>query len=145
MSLDGDYDPENIFAKVIRGEAPCAKVFEDGEVFAFLDLFPQTRGHTLVVSKTSRARNLLEVEPRDLETLILGVQRVARAVRAAMAPDGLAVTQFNGVVAGQTIFHLHFHILPRWAGQALAGHGQSRMADSGELAELAKAIASEIA
>ena len=144
MSLTGDYDPDNIFAKVIRGEAPCAKVFEDGEVFAFMDLFPQSQGHALVVSKTSKARNLLDVEPRDLGTLILGVQRVSRAISSALKPDGLVISQFNGAPAGQTVFHLHFHIIPRWQGRSPTDHGQAAMADAAELAELAKAIAAQI-
>lgn len=145
MSLDGTYDPANIFAKVLRGEAPAAKVYEDGEVLAFMDLFPQSRGHTLVISKTSQARNLLDVEPEPLATLVLGVQRVARAIRATLNPDGLIVTQFNGAPAGQTVFHLHFHIIPTWEGKALAGHGGARMADTAELAALAKEIQAKIA
>jgi histidine triad (HIT) family protein len=144
MSLDGDYDPDNIFAKVLRGEAPAAKVFEDGEVFAFLDLFPQSRGHALVVSKISHARNILDVEPFALEKLILGVQRISRAIRSALHPDGIVVTQFNGAPAGQSVFHLHFHVIPRWEGQPLAGHGMARMADPAELAELARQIAAQI-
>ena len=112
MSLDGEYDRDNLFARILRGELPCAKVYEDADVFAFMDLFPQARGHLLVVSKTSHARNLLDVEPAALEKLILGVQRLARATRAALQPDGMAITQFNGAPAGQTVFHLHFHIIP---------------------------------
>jgi histidine triad (HIT) family protein len=144
MSLDGDYDPNNIFARMLRGEVPAAKVFEDGEVFAFLDLFPQSRGHALIVSKISQARNILDVEPFALEKLALGVQRIARALRAALNPDGIVVTQFNGAPAGQSVFHLHFHLIPRYEGAALAGHGSARMADPGELAELAKQIAAKI-
>ena len=144
MSLDGAYDDQNIFAKVLRGEAPAAKVFEDGEVLAFMDLFPQSRGHTLVISKTSTARNLLDVAPEDLCVLMKGVQRVARAVRGALNPDGIIVTQFNGAVAGQTVFHLHVHIIPRWDNVPMAGHGGSRMADTVELAALAKEIAAKI-
>ena len=145
MSLDGTYDPANIFAKVLRGEAPAAKVFEDHDVLAFMDLFPQSRGHTLVISNTSHARNLLDVEPHDLQTLVLGVQRIAKAVRAVLKPDGLIVTQFNGAPAGQTVFHLHFHIIPVWEGVALAGHGGARMAETTELAALAKEIHAMIA
>ncbi len=144
MSLDGAYDDGNIFAKILRGEAPAAKVFEDDQVLAFMDVFPQGRGHVLVISKQSQARNLLEVEPEALEPLILGVQRVARAVRAALKPDGVAVMQFNGAVSGQTIFHLHFHIIPRWSGVALEPHARVRMADPAELAMLAKDIAAMI-
>ena len=144
MSLDGDYDDTNIFAKMIRGEAPCAKVYEDADTLAFLDLFPQSKGHTLVISKTARARNLLDVEPEALKTLIAGVQTVARALNAALEPDGLVVTQFNGAPAGQTVFHLHFHIIPRYDGVPVAGHGGARMANPDELAALAKMIAAGI-
>ena len=143
MSLDGAYDDSNIFARMIRGEVPAAKVYEDDEVMAFLDLFPQSRGHTLVISKTSRARNLLEVEPQALQTLIVGVQKVAAALRATLKPDGLVVTQFNGAPAGQTIFHLHFHIIPRYQDQPLGAHGGGR-ADAAELAALAEAIAANL-
>lgn len=145
MSLEDAYDPDNIFAKIIRGDIPCAKVFEDGEVLSFMDAFPQARGHTLVVSKTSHARNLLDVEPQALTETILGVQRVARAIRSALKPDGLIVTQFNGSAAGQTVFHLHFHIIPRWTDQGLVGHGQAGMADMAELQAIAKRIAADIA
>ncbi len=144
MSLDGDYDLDNVFARVIRGELPAARVFEDGDVLAFMDLFPQSRGHTLVVSKTSHARNLLDVEPQALTTLMLGVQRVARAVRSALHPDGLVVTQFNGAPAGQTVFHLHVHIIPRWSDLPLKGHVQGGAADADELASLARRIAADI-
>ncbi len=144
MSLDGRYDPDNVFAKVIRGEAPAAKVYEDHDSLAFMDLFPQSRGHVLVVSKGSQARNLLEIEPERLQHLVLSVQRVARAVRAALKPDGVAVMQFNGAAAGQTVFHLHFHVIPRYADQPLGGHGHGRMADPAELQALARAIAAEI-
>jgi histidine triad (HIT) family protein len=145
MSLDGTYDQGNIFAKILRGEAPCARIFEDEHVFAFMDVFPQSRGHALVIPKHSSARNLLEEEPAVLSPLILGVQRVARAVRAALQPDGVLVTQFNGAVAGQTIYHLHFHIIPRWEGVALKGHGVGGMADMAELKALADEIAAQIA
>jgi histidine triad (HIT) family protein len=144
MSLDGTYDDGNIFAKMVRGEAPCAKVYEDDGVLAFLDLFPQSRGHTLVVSKSARARNLFDIEPDELSTLIQGVQKVARGVRAALSPDGLVVTQFNGAPAGQTVFHLHFHIIPRYEGVPVTAHGASRMADTAELAALAKAIGAKV-
>jgi histidine triad (HIT) family protein len=140
MSLIGAYDPDNIFAKILRGEIPAVKVFEDADVLAFMDLFPQSKGHTLVISKTSQARNFLEVAPVDLERLILGVQRVAKAVEAALNPAGLIVTQFNGAPAGQTVFHLHFHIIPRYEGVEVAGHGRSGMAD----VEVLKALAGQI-
>lgn len=144
MSLDGTYDDGNIFAKILRGEMPAARVFEDDHVFAFMDVFPQTRGHTLVIPKRSAARNLLDEDPAVLAPLILGVQRVARAVRAALKPDGLVVTQFNGAPAGQTVFHLHFHIIPRWDGVAHSRHADGGMADPAELKFLAQQIAKQI-
>jgi len=144
MSLDGTYDDGNIFAKILRGEIGAARVFEDDHVFAFMDVFPQTRGHTLVIPKHSVARNLLEEDPAILAPLILGVQRVARAVRAALKPDGLTITQFNGAPAGQTIFHLHFHVIPRWEGAEPARHAAGVMADMAELKVLAAQIAARI-
>jgi histidine triad (HIT) family protein len=144
MSLDGTYDDGNIFAKILRGETPAARVFEDDHVLAFMDVFPQAKGHTLVIPKHSTARNLMDEEPTVLAPLILGVQRVTRAVRAALKPDGIVVTQFNGAPAGQTIFHLHFHIIPRWEGVALGRHGGGGMADPAELKALADQIAAQI-
>ena len=144
MSLHGDYDANNIFAKILRGDMPAARVFEDEHVLAFMDVFPQSRGHTLVIAKHSQARNLLDIEPQPLSHLILGVQRVARAVKAALNPDGLVVTQFNGAPAGQTVFHLHFHLIPRWEGVALRPHGLGEMADATELQALARLIGDQI-
>jgi histidine triad (HIT) family protein len=144
MSLDGVYDDGNVFAKILRGEIPSAKVFEDVETLALMDVFPQTRGHTLVISKTSRARNLLDIEPEALNAVMATVQRVARAVKAALNPDGILISQFNGSVAGQTIFHLHVHILPRWAGVELGRHGEGGMADATELMALAEMIRAEV-
>lgn len=145
MSLDGTYDPGNIFAKIIRGDMPAARVFEDESVLAFMDVFPQARGHTLVIPKKSIARTILEVEPEVLGELMVGVQRVTRAVRAALKPDGIIVTQFNGQAAGQTVYHLHVHIIPRWEGAALGRHGGAGPADAVELRALAAQIAAEIA
>ena len=144
MSLDGTYDADNIFAKILRGEMPAARVFEDDHVLAFMDVFPQARGHTLVIPKHSTARNLMDEEPQVLTTLILGVQRVTRAVRAALRPDGIVVTQFNGAPAGQTIYHLHFHIIPRWEGVPVGRHAAGGMADPAELKALAEQIAAQI-
>ena len=143
MSLDGTYDPGNIFAKILRGEMPAVRVFENDDVLAFLDVFPQAQGHTLVIPKHSTARNLLDEVPEVIGPLMLGVQRVARAVRIALNPDGLMISQFNGAPAGQTVFHLHVHIIPRWEGVALGRHGQG-MADMDELKVLAAKIAAEV-
>ncbi|WP_334161328.1 HIT family protein [Phenylobacterium sp.] len=144
MSLDGTYDDGNIFARILRGEMPAARVFEDEHVFAFMDVFPQSKGHTLVIPKHSRARNLLEEEPQVLSELVLGVQRVARAVRAALKPDGIVITQFNGAPAGQTVYHLHVHIIPRWEGVPVGRHAGGQMADAEELKALAQQIAAQI-
>lgn len=144
MSLDGAYDPANVFAQVIRGELPAAKVLEDGEVLAFMDLFPQSRGHVLVISKVSRARNVLDVEPSHLAVLMRAVQRVARAVRAALTPDGIVVTQFSGAAAGQTVFHLHFHVIPSYEREPLGRHAAGFPADPAELADLALRIAAAV-
>src|SRR5690349_21093010 len=111
MSLDGTYDDQNIFAKIIRGEIPSVKIFEDDEVMAFMDAFPQAKGHCLVISKTSKARNLLDAEPKTLGRVIGATQKLARAVRAALNPDGITVMQFNGAPAGQTVYHLHVHVI----------------------------------
>ena len=144
MSIDGTYDDANIFAKILRGEAPSARVYENDHVLAFMDVFPQSRGHTLVILKESKARNILDVEPQALQHMIVDVQRIARAVRVALKPDGIVVTQFNGAPAGQTVYHLHFHIIPRWEGQPLGRHGQGGMADPADLAVLARQIADAI-
>lgn len=141
MSLHGTYDPGNIFAKIVRGEAPCARIWEDEHALAFLDLFPQSRGHTLVIPKDVQARNLLDVEPQALGRLIAAVQTVAKGLDKALKPDGLVLTQFNGAPAGQTVFHLHFHLIPRYEGVPVQAHHASRMADTAELAALAKEIA----
>ena len=144
MSLTGAYDPANIFAKILRGEAPCAKVFEDDVVLAFMDVFPQTRGHTLVIPKASTARNFFEFPPGAVGPYMTSVQTVARAVERALKPDGVSIVQLNGATAGQTVFHLHFHVLPRWEGVAMKGHGKAPMADMAELKALAAQIAAAL-
>ncbi len=144
MNLHGAYDHNNLFAKILRGEIPCAKAFEDDIALAFMDIFPQSRGHTLVAPKGVSARNFLEL-PRELVGPYLErVQRVAIAVEKALAPDGVAITQFNGALAGQTIFHPHFHIIPRYEGAALAGHGHGNKAETADLEALAAQIASAL-
>lgn len=120
------------------------RVFEDDHVMAFMDVFPQAKGHTLVIPKHSTARNFLEEAPEIVGPLMLGVQRVARAVRAALNPDGLVITQFNGAPAGQTVYHLHVHIIPRWEGVPLGRHAEG-MADVEELKALAAQISAKIA
>ena len=144
MSLHGDYDPDNIFAKILRGDMPSVKVWEDDDVLAFMDVFPQSEGHVLIVSKTSTARNILEIEPEVLAKLAVAVQRTARAVEKALKPEGLSLMQFNGDAGGQTVFHLHFHIVPRWADRPMKGHGHAPMADAEQLKALAQKIAAAL-
>ena len=144
MSLHGAYDPDNIFAKILRGDMPSVKVWEDDDVLAFMDVFPQSEGHVLIVSKTSTARNILEIEPEVLAKLAVAVQRTARAVEKALKPEGLSLMQFNGDAGGQTVFHLHFHIVPRWADRPMKGHGHAPMADAEQLKALAQRIAAEL-
>jgi histidine triad (HIT) family protein len=144
MSLHQTYDPDNIFAKILRGEIPSAKVWEDDHVLAFMDVFPQSEGHVLVISKTSTARTLLDIEPDVLARLTAAVQRTARAVHRALAPDGFQIFQYNGEAGGQSVFHLHFHIVPRWAGRPMKGHGHAPMADAGALRVLADRIAAAL-
>ncbi len=139
MSLDGIYDPDNIFAKILAGDIPCAKVYEDDQVLSFMDVFPQTRGHTLVIPKAS-SRNLLDTDPALLANVIQKTQIIASAVRKAFEPDGIVITQFNGTAAGQTVFHLHFHILPRFTGSNVAPHASGQMADMNELNQQAAKI-----
>ncbi len=122
MSLHGDYDAQNIFAQIIRGEAPCYKLYEDEEVLAFLDVFPQSYGHTLVIPKRVAARNILDIDCDTLGKLMAVVQRLTRVLVDELAPDGVQVAQFNGAPAGQTVFHLHMHIVPRFAGETLGVH-----------------------
>lgn len=144
MSLNGTYDDNNLFAKIQRGEVPAVKVYEDDAVLAFMDIFPQARGHVLVIPKGVKARNLLDLPESKVGQLMWQVQRITKAVVKALKPDGVTVTQFNGEDAGQTIFHLHFHIIPRYAGVRLAGHGHSNRADIPELEKIAKDIAAAL-
>ena len=140
MTLHAAYDPDNIFAKILRGEMPAVKVYEDETALAFMDVFPQSEGHTLIVPKGVEARNLLDMPADKLGPYMQAVQKVAKAVEAALTPEGLVVTQFNGAPAGQTVFHLHFHIIPRWQDVALGRHGSGEMADMEVLGALAERI-----
>ncbi len=112
------YDPNNIFAKILRGELPAHKVFEDDKAFAFLDIMPRAPGHTLVIPK-SPARTILDIAPDDLAQVMKAAQRIARAAVAVFAADGLTIQQFNEPAGGQVVFHLHVHVIPRKTGMAL--------------------------
>lgn len=142
MSLDGIYDEANPFALIVAGKIPSTKLYEDDHTLAFLDIQPQSKGHALVISKWSQARNILEIEPDALVQVMATVQKVAQAIRKALNPDGLHIAQFNGAPAGQTVFHLHVHIVPRWAGRAtgFAAHAQGDFADADGLRALAEEI-----
>ncbi|WP_434700451.1 HIT family protein [Pseudomonas sp. D1-1] len=135
MSLYGQYDPQNIFALILRGEAPCYKIYEDTDVLAFLDIFPQSRGHVLVIPKAAQARNILDVDPAVLGKMMSAAQRLTRILVDELQPDGVQIAQFNGAPAGQTVFHIHVHIIPRWDGAAPEAHGQGK-ADPQELEAL---------
>ena len=115
------YDPNNIFAKILRGEIPCHKVYEDGDALVFMDVMPQSPGHALVVPKAP-SRNLLDADPAVLAKIIPLVQKVAIASKAAFGADGITVWQFNEPAGGQTVFHLHYHVIPRYDGQPLRSH-----------------------
>lgn len=137
-----DYDPGNIFAKIIGGEIPAHKVYEDEHVLAMMDIFPQSRGHLLVIPKAP-SRNLLDADPATLSAVMPTVQRLARAVQQALQPDGIRIAQFNEAPAGQSVFHLHFHVIPVYEAAPLGRHGEGK-ADDAELAAQAKAIAAAL-
>ncbi|MEM5517272.1 HIT family protein [Henriciella sp. AS95] len=140
MTLHATYDTDNIFAKMLRGEVPAVKVFEDDVALAFMDIFPQVEGHTLVIPKDVEARNLLEMPDDKLGPYMQRVQKVAQAVEKALQPDGVRVMQFNGAPAGQTVYHLHFHILPIFEGSETRSHASGKPADMDELKALADKI-----
>jgi histidine triad (HIT) family protein len=133
------YDSANVFAKILRGEIPAFKVFEDARALAFMDAMPQSDGHTLVIPKVE-AENFFDVQPDALAELIKATQHVAKGVEAAFKPDGMRIIQFNGEVAGQTVFHIHFHIIPCYTGQPLKAHHRD-WADKAVLAEHAQRVA----
>ena len=132
------YDPNNIFAKIIRGEIPAFKVYEDERALAFMDAMPQSEGHTLVVPKVN-ACNFFDIEPDALAELIKATQHVAKGVRKAFNPAGVRIIQFNDPAAGQTVFHIHFHIVPCYDGAELKSH-QRDWADKAVLAQHAERI-----
>jgi len=131
------YDPQNVFARVLRGDIPAHKVYEDDVALAIMDIMPRAEGHVLVIPKQP-SRGLIDIEPQNLGQLITRVQHVAKAVKAGLGADGLTLQQFNESAGGQVIFHLHFHILPRWDGVALRPPGS--MANNEKLKEQAEKI-----
>ncbi|HST95524.1 MAG TPA: HIT family protein [Microvirga sp.] len=132
------YDRNNIFAKILRGELPCQKVYETDKALAFMDIMPRGDGHVLVIPKTE-ARNILDVAPDDLADLARAVQVVARAVKEALDADGVTIQQFNESAGGQVVFHIHVHVIPRFEGVPLKPH-TGQMEDPDTLARFAEKI-----
>jgi len=137
------YDENNVFAKVLRGEIPCHKIYEDEDTLAFLDIMPRTDGHALVITK-EKARDLFDVRPEALAKLMAVVQKLAPVIQEAVGAEGVLIQQFNGAAAGQTVFHLHVHIIPRKEGEALKPHA-GKMADQAQLAATAEKIRKRLA
>jgi histidine triad (HIT) family protein len=132
------YDENNIFAKILRGEIPCHRIYEDDHTLAFMDVMPQSPGHLLVVPKTP-SRNILDADPTVLSELIPIVQKLAKAAKEAFEADGITVIQFNEPASGQTVYHLHFHVIPRYEGLPLKPHS-GKMEDNDVLASQAEKI-----
>ena len=131
------YDTDNIFAKILRGEIPSHKIYEDSDTFAFLDIMPRADGHLLVIPKTP-ARNLLDASPDQLAAVMATVQKLSHAAMQAFGADGITIQQFNEAAGGQEVFHLHFHVLPRHEGERMRPPGT--MADSDVLAAQAEKL-----
>lgn len=137
------YDPDNVFARMVRGEIPCIRVHEDEHTLAFMDIMPQSDGHVLVIPKVA-GENLLDTPPESAAAAIVTTQRVARAVQSALGAPGIIVTQFNGGAAGQTVFHLHFHVIPVYQPGQLRMHAREK-ADPAKLEEQAARIRAALA
>ncbi|UUP15806.1 HIT family protein [Nitratireductor thuwali] len=137
------YDQDNVFAKILRGELPAQKLYEDDKTLAFMDIMPRGDGHCLAIPKQP-ARNLLDADTDSLAALMATVQKVGRAAMTALEADGLTIQQFNEEAGGQIVFHLHVHIIPRFTGVALRPHS-GEMADQDKLAEQAAKIKAALA
>lgn len=135
------YDDQNIFAKILRGEIPSFKVYEDDETYCFMDIMPRTDGHCLVIPKTP-CRNVLDATDTQLAAVMATVKKVANAAKAAFGADGITLQQFNETAGGQEVFHLHFHIHPRHAGVPMRAPGQ--MGDMDAIKGHAAAIAAAL-
>ena len=137
------YDPNNIFAKILRGELPCYKVYEDDKTLAYLDIMPRMPGHTLVLPKAP-ARNILDASPDDFAHVMMVAQKVAKAAMTAFEADGITIQQFNEGAGGQVVFHLHVHVIPRKTGVAMKPPASAKEKPE-LLAEQAKKLAAVIA
>lgn len=142
MSTSLAYDATNVFAKILRGEMPAHRVYEDAETLAFMDIMPRADGHCLVIPKMP-SRGLLDAEPAALAAVMATAKRVARGAMEAFSADGITLQQFNEAAGGQVVFHLHVHVLPRHEGVSLRPH-TGTMADDGLLAEHAARLKSAI-
>jgi len=136
------YDPSNIFAKILRGEIPAVKVYEDDRTLAFMDVMPEADGHVLVVPKEA-VEDILSLSPEGLSAMMATVQKVAKAVDKALSPGGILLKQYNRAPAGQSVFHIHFHIVPRWEGVPMAPHGKV-MVEAARLEPIAAKIRSAL-
>ena len=136
------YDSSNIFAKILRGEISAVKVYEDSATLAFMDVMPEADGHVLVVPKEA-AEDILRLSPEGLTPLMATVQKIAKAADKALAPDGILIKQYNRAAAGQSVFHIHFHIIPRWEGVPMAPHGKA-MVEAARLEPIAAKIRSAL-
>ena len=136
------YDPENIFAKLLRGEIPAARVYEDEHTLAFMDIMPRTDGHCLVIPKAG-IRNILDASPAQLAACIATVQKVSHACMKAFGADGITLQQYSEAAGGQEVFHLHFHIHPRHTGLPMRSAG--KMGDMDKIKGHAEAIAAALA
>lgn len=131
------YDPDNIFAKILRGEIPCEKLYEDEETFVFMDIMPRADGHCLIIPKTP-CRNMLDASDAQLAACLRTVRRMGHAVMKGLGAEGVTVQQFNEAVGGQEVFHLHYHVLPRHEGERLRPPG--KMEDQAVIKEIAAKI-----
>ena len=136
------YDPDNIFAKILRGEIPIVKVYEDAKTLAFMDVMPEAEGHVLVIPKEG-AENILDLSAAGMAAMMATTQKLAKAVDKALAPDGILLKQYNRAAAGQSVFHVHFHIVPRWEGVPMAPHGKV-MVEAARLEPIAAKIRSAL-
>jgi histidine triad (HIT) family protein len=137
------YDPNNIFAKILRGQIPSVKIYEDDKTFAFMDVMPEAEGHVLVIPKEG-AENILDLSAQGMAAMMATTQKLAKAVDKALSPDGILLKQYNRAAAGQSVFHVHFHIVPRWEGVPMAPHGKV-MVEAAKLEPIAAKIRSALA
>jgi histidine triad (HIT) family protein len=142
LPMSAEYDDQNIFAKILRGELPSHKVYEDDETYAFMDIMPRGDGHFLVIPKKP-SRNILDADPESVATVYKTVQKLAKIAVKAFDADGLTIQQFNEPAGGQIVFHTHVHIIPRFDGVRLRPH-TGEMADNALLAEHAKKLRAAI-